>query len=390
MATIFTDKYLPELLEKQQAPGLSLYMPTHRTHPDSEQDPIRYRNLVKQLKELAQGTYEEVATAPLFAQFDALATDKDFWNHALEGLAILATPKLFRVYRLQRPVAELAIVADSLHTKPLQKYVQSADRYEVLVLGLNGVQLYEGNRYHIDPVELNAEVPKTMQEALGEELTDDHFNTAFATGNGSNKAANQSTGNVVHGYMDKSEEAQKDAERFFRAVDRAILEHYSKPSGLPLILASLPEHQNLFRSVSHNKQLLPEGIKGNAASLDLDELRNRAWQLFEPEYDKRLDEAVAGYEANVAQGLGSDLIEQVAKEAIAGRVATLLVEENRIIPGSIDAKSADVVYKQGGDAGVDDLLDDLADLVRSYGGQSMVIPKGKMPSQTGVAAIYRY
>ena len=49
-----------------------------------------------------------------------------------------------------------------------------------------------------------------------------------------------------------------DAERFFRAVDRAVLEHHSRPSGLPLILAALPEHHSLFRPLSENSFLVSE------------------------------------------------------------------------------------------------------------------------------------
>ena len=49
-----------------------------------------------------------------------------------------------------------------------------------------------------------------------------------------------------HGHGGKKDEAQIDAERFFRAIDRAVLKHHSQPSGLPLILAALPEHHHLF------------------------------------------------------------------------------------------------------------------------------------------------
>jgi hypothetical protein len=39
---------------------------------------------------------------------------------------------------------------------------------------------------------------------------------------------------------------------------------------------------------------------------------------------------------------------------------------------------------------VDDLLDDMGELVIKMGGQLMVLPTGKMPSETGLAAIFRY
>jgi hypothetical protein len=41
-----------------------------------------------------------------------------------------------------------------------------------------------------------------------------------------------------HGHGGKKDEADIDAERFFRAIDRAVLEHHSRPSGLPLMLAA--------------------------------------------------------------------------------------------------------------------------------------------------------
>jgi hypothetical protein len=41
---------LQELLAVTDAPCLSLYMPTHRTHPENLQDPVRFKNLMKELE----------------------------------------------------------------------------------------------------------------------------------------------------------------------------------------------------------------------------------------------------------------------------------------------------------------------------------------------------
>jgi hypothetical protein len=48
-----------------------------------------------------------------------------------------------------------------------------------------------------------------------------------------------------HGHGGKSPEEDIDTEKFFRFVAKRLM-IYSGPSGLPLILAALPEHQNLF------------------------------------------------------------------------------------------------------------------------------------------------
>jgi hypothetical protein len=59
-----------------------------------------------------------------------------------------------------------AIVADSFHIKPLLRVLQSADRFEVLVITREHVRLFHGNRYALDEVELDAAVPRSLTDAL--------------------------------------------------------------------------------------------------------------------------------------------------------------------------------------------------------------------------------
>lgn len=49
-----------------------------------------------------------VAVQALVEPFEAVAQDHDFWNHTLDGLAVLGAPGLFRVFLLQRPVTGVA------------------------------------------------------------------------------------------------------------------------------------------------------------------------------------------------------------------------------------------------------------------------------------------
>jgi Bacterial archaeo-eukaryotic release factor family 3 len=269
------------LLDAHEPPCLSLYQPTHRHHPDNQQDPIRFRNLVKAMEESLRQKYPTREVHPLLEPFQALADDHDFWNHTLDGLAVLSAPGMFRVYRLQRPVPELVVVADTFHLKPLIRILQSADRYQVLGLSRGEIKVFEGNQDALDPIELAQGVPRTITEALGEELTEPHHTVAFY-GMGVGGPA------MHHGHGARKGEIDRDAERFFRAVDRAVLEYHSRPSGLPLLLAALPEHHTLFRQVSHNQFLMAEGIDIHPDALSIDALRERAWRAVEPQYLARL------------------------------------------------------------------------------------------------------
>jgi hypothetical protein len=317
----------------------------------------------------------------LLEPFHALAENREFWNYTFEGLAVLGAPGLFRVYRLQRPVPEIVIVADSFHVKPLMRILQSADGYQVLGLNRREVKLFEGNRDSLDEIEPAAAVPRTITDVLGQESREPPTVASYSAGAGG--AA------IRHGYGSKQDEIDADAERFFRAVDRTVLEHHSRPSGFPLILAALPEYHNLFRRITQNPFLMAEGINTHPDALPAGALRERAWRLVEPQYLARLSDLVGQFGQAKAKGLGSEDLEQVAKAAVAGRVATLLVEAERHVPGRIDASgriaAADLAHPE-----IDDMLDDLGELVVSKGGEVVIVPGERMPSKTGIAAVYRF
>ena len=371
------------LFHAHEPPCLSLYQPTHRRHPENQQDPIRFENLVKALEGSLVLKYPKREVQTLLEPFQALAGDRDFWNHTLDGLAVLGAPGMFRVYRLQRPVGDLAVVADSFHIKPLMRILQSADRYQVLGLNRREIKLFEGNRDALDQVELAQGVPRTITEVLGEELTEPHLTVAsYGTGAGGTP--------MRHGHGSKKDEVDIDTERFFRAIDRSVLEHHSRPSSLPLILAALPEYHALFRQVSRNPFLMAEGIDIHPDSLPIEGLRERAWQVVEPQYHARLAGLVEAFGEARSKGLGADDLAQVAEAAAAWRVATLLIDADRHVPGRMDPGTGRIEFDDLAHPEVDDLLDDLGELVLKRGGQVVAVPTERMPTRTGIAAIYRF
>jgi len=381
---ILSQASLAEMASFKERPCLSLYQPTHRRHPDNQQDPIRFRQLVKALETSLHQQHTTGAVKALIEPFEALAEDHDFWNHTLDGLAVLGAPGLFRVFRLQQPVPELAVVADSFHTKPLRQRLQSTGRYQVLALSLHKVQLFEGDRNVLDAVPLAADVPQTLTAALGEERTEPHSSVSSYGGLGGGHMA------MHHGQGGKKDEIDGDAKRFFRAVDRAIVAYHSRPSGLPLMLAALPEHHHLFREVSHNPFLMAGGLMVDPHGLTHDDLRQRAWDVAAPQQEAQQTEWSDAYAAAAAKGLGSEDLSQVAHAAVAGRVATLLIEAERHVAGRIDGSTGRIDPSELGNPRVDDVLDDLGALVESMGGEVHVLPAERMPCRTGVAASFRH
>jgi len=384
--TSITNEFLAELsAEHHQQPRLSLYQTTHRHHPENQQDPIRFRILVKQLEELLLlDDHPPEAVRSILEPFDELEVDAEFWNHTQDGIGVFASPGWIRVVSLPRNVQELTVVADSFHTKPLRRFLQSTDRYQILGLNQHEIKLYEGCRNSIEAIEPTAGVPRTIGEALGEELTERHQTVASYGGVGGTSNA------MRHGHGGKTDEVDDDADRFFRAIDRSVAQTYSRPSGLPLILAALTEHHHRFQQISHNALLVPDGIKMHPDSISMDELRERAWEVFEPVYHARLAAMADDFGVAKSKGLGLDDLAQIGEAAVAGRVATLLIEADREIGGRIHPGSGTVHLDGEDHEHGDDLLDDLGEWVVKNGGVVIVVPTEKMPTSTGAAATCRY
>jgi hypothetical protein len=350
MQAISTDT-LKGLGALTQAPCLSLYQPTHRNHPENLQDRLQFKRSIDVLYTALIPTLRAQEAQALLLPFQRLADDADFWDHTLDGLAVFASPLGFRVFVLPQSVVAQTTVASEFHTSPLRRFLQSVDRYQVLCLSHDQARLFEGNRDALEEVVLGPEVPSNAEHAQtleGRALGED---------------------------------------RFFSAVDQALLKHHSKPSGLPLILAALPEHQHRFRQLSQNKHLLPVGLDLYPGAMNIRALSIMAWNVVEPQHNAREQVWIDAFVVARAQGRGSDDVRKTALAASQGRVGLLLIESEKSLSGQFDRRNGHMVLSKSSMG--HDVLDDIAELVERQGGAVRVIPAGHMPTRSGLAAAMR-
>jgi len=370
-----------ELLKPHVSPCLSIFMPTHRTFPDNAQDSLRFKNLVTKAEADGIAFAGKREIAPLIERLRLLQDDASFWKHTLDGLAVFISPDYFRIFRLQDSVIEQARVSDAFYVRPLIRIYQTVERFQVLALTRSEVKLYEGTRDQLDEIELAPEVPKTMTEALGSEITPPHMTVASYGGTG---AA------MRHGHSSRKDEEALDNERFFRAVDQGIAEYHSKPSGQPLVLAALPEHQGLFRSISRNPRLFDGGIETDPGALDLEAVRQKAWKVMQPYRERKIDQMIARFREAEGKNLGSDNPYAIATAAVAGNVSLLLLDGRKFWPGQIDPASGDILLDEASQASGRDVLEEMGAAVLARGGEVIVLLPERMPTESGAAAIFRH
>jgi hypothetical protein len=361
-------------------------MPTVRLgRPQSSENYRTFEGLIQRAEQQLRQGYPAHKTDTLVHPLRRLLDDQPFWEQPAGGLAVFASPDFFHVQKLDRAVPEHVAVADSFHLKPLIRAQQFTGKYQVLCLSQRNVRLFEGNQDRLEPVELR-NVPRTTGEALSIQI-----NEAVTTD------ASAPTGETRHDakakYQTTAEKVSvddNDLEQFFRSVDQALWTNHSRAAALPIILCALEKYHPLFHSISKNPNLIQEGIVVNPDAVAVERLREEAWRIVEPYYQEQVQRLIESYQMARAKEQGSEDLKQVAEAATFSRVGTLLVDADKHVGGRIDPASGRVEFGDMTQPDFDDLLDDIAEKVIKTGGQVMVMPSQQMPTETGVAAIYRF
>lgn len=370
-----------EIIYDRTKPCISIYLPTTRVRPNTK-DYIVFKNLVQSVENSLKLEYSQKEIDNFIKPLIDIGNDRLFWNKTKDGLVMLLNPNNFVIYNLNRPVEELAIVSDSFHIKPLIRVYQSADSYYVLGVNRKTFKLFYGNRYGLEEISFDEDVPVSIEDVLGEELTEPHLSYGSYGGASANA--------MYHGHGGRKVEVDKDTQRYFQYVDKFIIDNFSNPSKAPLVLVALDEHQGLFRKLSKNNYLIDEGVHVDFETLDNKEIRKRSWDIIEKQYLQRTKDLIDRYNVNLNNKLATDNVNMAAKRAVEGAVETLLVESDKLIPGKVDLKSGELIVENLENPNTDDILDDLVEIVLHLKGEVVMLPKERMPTNTGIAAILRY
>ncbi len=385
---------LRTLLEEREGPAISMYVPTERSSSEAETNRLRYRAALDRARDLL-GTAEgsNGAGESLTAELEPLTREEEFWRYQSGGLAVFASPAVQRLYRLPADLPDLVVVAPTFHTRPMLEYLQAPDRYWVLGLSQKKVVLWSGTAAGASPIDLQG-VPRNLMEALGYEFERDQKivlrrkytrDTHGTHGRGGVMP-------VFHGHGVGADDDEPELRRFFKAVDEGLQDMLEGEIG-PLVLAAVKEYHSLYRDVSRLRNLAEQGIEASVADWSAERVHQAAWPIARAQVDREIDRALDLWEGSYGRGKGELDLANLAHLAVAGRIRLLLTERDRRVWGRLDRETGAIeIEKEGGDdpsGEAAELLDELAEVVILHGGNALVLPAERMPTETGVAGILR-
>jgi hypothetical protein len=382
---LLTSDELKALSQRGEEPFISIFMPTRQAGPETRENSIRFKNLVKQAEtQLVEKGFRTPEVREILKPLQDLINDHDFWQHQDEGLAVFLSPNLFRTYRLPLAFEELLITGDRFHLKPLMPLLSNDGLFYLLALSQGEIRLFEATRYTIQEIELE-DMPKSQAEALqyDEPLKQLQFHTQT-----SGPASSTLRSAMFHGHGVGTDEAKTNNLRFLQKVD-AGLRRYLKGEK-PLVLIGVEYLLPIYQEANTYPYLISEGITGNPDDVKPEQLHEQAWPVIQPYFERTKQEAMAQYETLVHQGLASGDISQIVPAAHYGKIEKLFVAVDFQQWGQFDPDTNTLQLHDEPQAGDEDLLDLAAIQTLLNGGVVYAMEFMNVPGDTPVAAVFRY
>ena len=104
--TLFSINELKNLVENPQKPCVTLYAPMQKVGPEIRQNPIRFKNLIREAEKRLDKMGMRHTEAIDFLQPAMELDTGDFWEHQDHGLAIFISLQVFRYYHLPMAVRQ--------------------------------------------------------------------------------------------------------------------------------------------------------------------------------------------------------------------------------------------------------------------------------------------
>lgn len=346
---------LRSLASHERPNSFSILMPTHRTHPQTDQDPIRLKNAIDLVADALEGgglasRVVDGMLAPLRRHFD----DRSFWQHRDLGFAVYGAPDTEPV-EIDVPVSlkPRVHVGGRFKIAPL---VAALDELAIptLVLSRGGVSLYEldgEGAWRVD-----CDLPHSMTDVNWFVDRESHLQQRPQPPGGD--------GGGFHGH-DPEQDEDEDLRRYLDAIvseltpalaERKVPLVVAAPGDLAANLSAMLDHQ-----VVPHPAVEPEGDEHRVARA----VQDTRHELLA----RRRGEIRAELSDRIGRGEVIDEFTAALQGAATGRVARLAVLPDAApIWGTFDENSLDVALHEARRPDDDDLVDRLVGLTMDRGG----------------------
>ncbi len=382
---LFSRDDLLALLRVERGPCVSIYLPTEIAGKETLQNPIRFKNLLRKAETvLGERGMRAAEISELVRPATALVDEFPFWQQQRRGLGVFVAPGTFRFYRVPLVFPELAMVGERFYLKPMVRLLAGDGRFRILALQRDRIRAYDSTRHTIDEIE-PPDVPLRLEEVVGRDIEQPSLQRSAGGGMAQGRGAGPFP---VHAGED---DAKDETRRFYQAADRGLRRAFADDP-VPVVAVGGEHLVPIWREVNSLPSLVEEEVRVNPAALSDDDLRDAAWAVVAPLFDRDLRLAEERFAGLHGTGRASSETGAIVPASTDGRVDVLFIPRGRRLWGRYHAVERRVEIADGSNGhGGFDLLDFSAVQTLLHAGRVFVVEPERLPAEgCDMAAVFRF
>ncbi|WP_080792869.1 hypothetical protein [Corynebacterium pacaense] len=354
---------IEELAATRESFCVSIYLPTSLRHTGAEKTQLTARKLFDAAMEEVEKRTDRRSALPVREALNELLDDRDFWSRPGRSLAVFLTPTGITEYRLPNELGEHVAVSDRFSITPLLRAVTFPHSALVLALSQNGARLVEVTADEPATEVSVPDLPGSAEEAVG---------------------LPSISGRAPYGRLQGGEGRKVRLTQYARAVDHALRPILNGTS-LPLIVAATEPILSIYRNLAGYRGLTEESIRGNSDEISDAELADSARGILDRIYDRELAELKELFSQRRNSGRAVTDLSDLARSTASGAIATLVVNFEAEVAGSVDdAGNLDL-----GDTDFD-ALEEIARRALATGARVLAVRSADLPEGVVAAGILRF
>lgn len=373
---------ITQLSKSSTSNSVTIYLATHRPGTDysGDKNRIKLKNQIKEVKRtLIQRGMKENDVNQYLEPLYNLEQNTVFLKNLWDGLVVFLSENTYEYFIMSEIFDDLVYVGDEFYLLPLLKPLGENMDFYILSLALQGVTLYEANRFSIEKMDVADFLPQNLENAIGFDYKNRIFqHRASISGNG--KA-------MYHGHVRGEEERKKDIQKFLRYVDQGV-NKVLKGKSKPLIVASVDYIFSFYKAITAYKNVHDKNISESPENEKPEALQERAWDYIQQRITDKIMEAKKQFDESKSK---SFVVENIIPEVNIGKVDTLFVNKNEHIWGKYLKQENKAIIHDEKEADDMELINWSAIHTYLNNGKVYILEPEEMPVKNRpLNALYRY
>ncbi|WP_037202293.1 baeRF3 domain-containing protein [Rhodopirellula baltica] len=370
-----TKTQLTELLTHEKGDCVSILMGTYQAGRDTNQNPIRFKNLVQQA--IGELKKKESPLLPRVEELAKLEHDSTFWQNQTAGLAIYISEGFEERVLLSHDPGETVSIGSEFNLRPIASVACGETNLMTLALSWERARLFRSDGH--STLEIEDDIfPLTMDELVTARDPEKQlqYSSHETLGGGGSETV------MYHGHGNGEDKIKADRRAYLSRVGEYVAKRLYN-TDQQLVAVATEEVAGHFDAAAESVELT-QCIHVSPDGLSDSQLRARI-TAFAKEHNQHNDDVIAERLGSaIADNQGSDDWKQVVLAAVEGRVDTLLLGQDQPIVGRCDETNHQVSLDEEGT----DLVNTAVRLTLKSGGTVRRLQRNSTAQP--MAAIFRY